>query len=44
MMRLLATPEGDIDRLGSLWDDDFIVNNPFNVVGVARAQVLEMVR
>ena len=35
--------EGDIDRLGSLWDDDFIVNNPFNVV-VARAQVLEMVR
>jgi ketosteroid isomerase-like protein len=30
---------GDIGRLGALWSDDFIVNNPFNMV-VERSQVL----
>ena len=34
---------GDTERLRSLWDDDYIVNNPFNVV-VTRSQVLEMVQ
>lgn len=33
---------GDIDSLGTLWDDEFIVTNPFNVV-VGRTQVLQMV-
>lgn len=34
---------GDAERLGRIWDDGFIVNNPFNVV-VSRSQVLDMVR